>query len=270
MARPIATIQQSIVDAKNADSNLNGLTSPSQVAIWWLWTWIIAAVMFTLETLWDTTSASLTAIAASAIPGTPAWYKMMALQWQSGDAITFDSQNRPVYVPVDISHQVVTQCAVINDGSGGIIIKVAKTVGGALVALSNAELVEFTSYLQEIGFAGVQASCQSLNADNIRVTAQIYYNGQLDEPTLLALIIANIKAYLNSIPFNGTVLTSAVELAILNTPGVNDVLITDIAQRNGIDAYVSFTRQKQTEAGYIVFDTVPPNDPDTTLTMIAQ
>ena len=73
MARSITTIQNEIIAAKTADSNLNSLNSPSAVAIWRLWSRIIAGAIETQEQLWDVFKAELEQIAREAVPGTADW-----------------------------------------------------------------------------------------------------------------------------------------------------------------------------------------------------
>ena len=71
MARTVQQIKQSMIDAKNADANLAGLTSTSQTAKWNLYFFIVAACIAIFEQLQDLFKVDLETIAASSEPSTP-------------------------------------------------------------------------------------------------------------------------------------------------------------------------------------------------------
>lgn len=53
MARTVEQIQNEILKAKETEASLNGLNSTSKVAIWRLWVYITAFVIWTLEKIFD-------------------------------------------------------------------------------------------------------------------------------------------------------------------------------------------------------------------------
>ena len=84
MARTIAQIQQSIIDSKNADATLSALSSSSNVAIWKLWSYIVAVCQWVLENLFDLHKSEVTAIIAAQKPHTLQWYVTKAKAFQYG------------------------------------------------------------------------------------------------------------------------------------------------------------------------------------------
>ena len=53
MARTVSEIQEEILRQKNQEPSLNTLNSNSKVAIWRLWAYITAFVIWTLEKIFD-------------------------------------------------------------------------------------------------------------------------------------------------------------------------------------------------------------------------
>ena len=169
MARTIAVIQTEIIAAKDADANLAGLTSTSQVAIWRLWTFIVAASIHYHETLWDLFKVDLEAIAASARVGSSAWLHDQVLRFQ------YDATEPQIvqvvdfvatYNPIDESKRIVSRSAVKQQTNRRVVVKAAKDDGsGGLEALSTDELSALRSYIKEIQFAGTSVGVTSLEAD---------------------------------------------------------------------------------------------------------
>jgi hypothetical protein len=82
MARTIQEIQYEIILAVQSEPSLSGLTSVSAVAIWKLWTRVVAASLETEEQLNDLFRAELEQIARDAVPGTAEWLQKRVLEFQ--------------------------------------------------------------------------------------------------------------------------------------------------------------------------------------------
>src|SRR5690348_4720476 len=109
MARTISQIQQALLDQVAADSTLSSLlTSTSNVAIWRLWTYVVAFCQWTIETLFDQHVAEVTNIIATQKPHTLQWYVTMAKQFQYGDSLVADSD---IYAVLDPSKQIISYAA---------------------------------------------------------------------------------------------------------------------------------------------------------------
>src|SRR6185437_7509442 len=112
MARTISQIQQSIIDAKNADPVLSLLlTSTSNVAIWTLWTYIVAVCQWTSENLFDQHVAEVNNIIATMKPHTLQWYVTMAKAFQFGYSLPADNDT---YDNTGIDPSVITASQVVN------------------------------------------------------------------------------------------------------------------------------------------------------------
>lgn len=231
-------------EAKAANSNLSGLTSTSQTAVWRLWVYIVAACVNILEQLQDLFRSEMEAISLGARPGTPQWVQNKTLNFQYSATIpqvveVVDSEL--VYPTEDDALKIVTRCSVITTANGLVSIKVAKATSGSdttPIALAALEKTALESYWATIGFAGINYSIINLDADLIGVTADIYYDGQYSA-TIQADAIAALNNYLASIPFDGYVSVLAIEDALQNVDGIADVKINTISGRAATTVYAS-------------------------------
>lgn len=195
MARTIAEIQAEMVATKEADSNLDGLTSTSQTAIWNLIFFICAAAIKFIEDLFDVFSEDIEDRKLEIPVGGLKWYASESLLYQFGDELQFLSEfvnadgvtvtligDTLVYNPVEPDNRVVDLSAadIVN---GILIIKVAKVTSGVAEPLSTAELAGFTQYWLEKRFAGTSISIVSQDPDLLKAEYLITYDPQLLSPT---------------------------------------------------------------------------------------
>ena len=246
MARTIEQIQQSIIDAKNADATLAGLNSTSRVAIWLLWTWVIATAMWVQENLFDAHKSEVQQIIASQKPHRLQWYVTMARQFQYGYA----------------SAQIVAFAAAV-EVLPFVRIKVAKLAGGVLAQLAAGELTAFTNYMNRVKDAGVPLQCTSAAGDSLRVGLQVFYDplildatgrrldGSNDTPVLLA-----INNYIDALPFNGVFILNGLIAAIGAVEGVSIGDVLYCAAAYGALPYSLIAAAYTPDAGYLVVDTV--------------
>lgn len=242
MARSIDTIQQQIIESKEADPVLNvRLTSTSKRAIWRLWSFITAVAINILEQAIDVMVAVTEAMVAAAAPGTPTWVQAQVFKFQYSSSTPQVVQLinlAPVYPVVDTSLRIITRCSVTTDVNNTVTIKVAK--GEPPVALASGELDALQSYIDVMGVAGVSYNVVSLAADRLMVAADVYYTG-LYAAVIQADVIAAIDAYLAGIPFNGRIKVSDLEIAIRDVTGVEDVVLKNVVARAAATAYGSGT-----------------------------
>lgn len=281
MARKISVIQDQIIASKDAEAALASLNSPSQVAIWRVWTFIQAVAINLMEQVIDIYVAFIESKIAKAGAGTLPWIRDRILEFQAGDNVTY-SDGVISYPTVDATKQIITRCSVTQDTNRTIKVKVAKSEPPA--ALSGPELLELTYYGRQIQFAGTQMNFVSETADKLYVLGEVFYDGQF-ATSIESEVIAALDAYCSSLSsatnFNGTVLASAIETAILQVPGVKDVNISQIAARPSGTAFASRTiiydlptginiKMYETFAGYIVQETDPGHTFADSLTFTAQ
>ena len=280
MARSITTIQNEIIAAKTADSNLNSLNSPSAVAIWRLWSRIIAGAIETQEQLWDVFKAELEQIAREAVPGTADWLQKRVLEFQysaTNPQVISVIDGKATYSTIDASLRIVTRAAVVEQVNNRVLVKVAKDDGsGGLTPLAAQEVSALVSYLDAIGFVGIAIDTSSLFADRLKFQGTIFYNGQYVEATVKAAVITAIKAYLSSISiteFDGTIvreeLINAIQ-AVTGVTGVDTLNVVLTARPSSIPltgAVVTVQRTYITAAGYIIQEDTARSTFNDTITM---
>lgn len=280
MARSIDDIQQEIIDAKDADATLSGLTSPSAVSIWRLWSRIVAGAIETQEQLWDAFKAELEQIAREAVPGTADWLQKRVLEFQysatSPQVITV-IDGKATYPTIDPALRIITRAAVVEQVDNRVLVKVAKDDGGGgLTPLDSSELLALRSYLDAIGFVGIAIDTSSLFADRLRFEGQIYFDGQYVEATVKAAVIVAVESYLSSVSvinFDGIIVREQIIDAIQAVEGVTGVdtlNVSLIARPSSVPltgAVVNVDRSYLTAAGYIIQEDTPGNTFDDTITM---
>jgi hypothetical protein len=279
MARTVAQIKQSMLDAKNADPTLSALTSTSQTAKWNLYYFIVASCIAIFEQLQDLFKTDLEAIASTAAPSTPQWTRNKVLKYQKGDVAQLNTTTFTIEYPtINTANQILTRCAVITAPNRTVLIKVAKS--DPPVPVSVGELAELQSYIETFNPAGIAFTLINENSDKMEVAATIYYNGQYSA-VISTNVVAALNNYMATLPFNGVISTQAVVDAIQAVEGVNSVSLTRILVRKhtvaygaGVTLYNLSTGvdsvQYQTYAGYVVQETTATHTFADTLTYIVQ
>ncbi len=201
MASTLQEIKTQIVAAKNANVTLAGLNSPSLTAIWLLWIDIIAETLLVQQQLQDAFVAEVEAKIALATWGTTVWFVGIAKKFQYGDAVEQLPDNQP-YSIIDVGKQIVTLASMTE--SGNILnMKVAKGTPASPTALSPAEIVAFTIYINKMKGAGTLVNVISLPADQLRLTATIEYDGQYLLSDIQTRVQTAVENFLFAIPFDG-------------------------------------------------------------------
>jgi hypothetical protein len=270
MARKLSEIIAIIDAQKAAEASLAGV-SISAGSIYTVIKYIVAYAHLSLELLMDMFTADLDQRAAQAIPGTAKWYADRVLEWQYGDALTV-VDGKAVYAVIDLTKRIVTHVAITEVG-GKVLIKVAKTSGGLLVKLTSAEMIALASYINDIKFAGTQTQIVSIDADIVKMTAVIYYDGEKLLTDVKALVEPALKIFLQTIYFDGTYNINKQRDALEAVQFVNDVDIQSVQIRPASGAYATVTRIYKPQSGYFkvnaIVDSAPGAD-DTLITYIPQ
>ena len=260
--RSIAVIQaQLIAKASNYPLLAPILPNSSKVSKWTNWTYIIAFCINSLEQIWAILQSDIENTVLIAAPETVQWIQAKSKLFQYNasvpQVVQINADYSISYPIINPQYQIVTQCAVIANGLGGLIIKVATGVPGSLAAIGSTQLTAFTSYLNEILGADITFSAISKNADVLAITANIYFNGQFNG-SITGDMNNAINNYLASIPFNGIVKVSDLMNAMRSVAGCTDVLLTTVSATpdgggttNLVSAQQVQAPEYQTYAGYI-------------------
>jgi hypothetical protein len=278
MARSINTIQAQIIASVQADKNLydptatdptqRGLTSTSQVAIWNLWTYVVAVAISLWEQLMDIFIAEVEANVALSAPGTPQWIQQQCFlfQWSatSPQIIQFDTTNfNPYYPLVNEALRIVTQAAVQTTPNKIALIKVAANSA----PLTTPQYDALTSYLDFLNFAGIYFELRSVDADFIMLGYDLYYDGQYSGSIVndTTAAINNFLSSSNFNNFNGKTYLSKIEDVLQAVPGMVDVVAKQVEVRPAsiiaanatimVNAGATLLRFYQPYAGYMVVDT---------------
>lgn len=284
MARTLTVIQNEIKTAVRTYPSLDLFLFPedggSRVSVFNVITYIVAASVFTFETMLDITKSEIQTIADSAPSGNAKWVQRQILNFQYSDVITF-TDFVPGYAVEDDELKIITRCSVKQLASGFLAIKVAKGVAPSLSPLSAPELAALkdyyfgTSTTQGIGFAGVRTTFVNLEADRMRVEGTVYYLGQYVKDDVKADVITAIDDFFATFAdtaFDGTVFMIKLVDAIQAVPGVSRVVLSDIKARQESTVIASATTidlqgYYTTVAGYIISEDTAGNTLDDTLTM---
>ncbi len=261
MARSIAEIQSGIVTSVQSDTVLGPLlTSTSGTAIWYLWTYIVAACQWTLENLFDTHKNEVAGIIATQKPHSLQWYVSMAKAFQYGIALPPDSDVYAIVPPVDPTVLIISNAAAV-ELVNLLRIKVAKLVSGSLSPLSSGELTAFTAYMAKIKDAGVRLQCTSGNADNLQLALNIFYDplilnadGSRVDGTETTPILDAMNAFLDNPPFNGVFMLNSMIAALQAIPGVIIGQPVTVQANYGATPYLPITTQYVPDAGYMKLD----------------
>jgi hypothetical protein len=257
---------------------LDKLSSTSRVAIWVLMFYVVAKAINTFEQLMDVFRAEIDETIANNVYGTERWWVTWLKLFQYGDTLTFVN-DQPGYATVTPANRIITAAACVPGSNGAITLKTAKTSGGALVALSGAEVTAAQAYVNLITPAGVYPTVTTADADELKLTATVYVDPQvinLADGSLLSdssvyPVEDAINAYLSTfsnVNFNGQINLSHVKDAVQAVAGVNDFVIST-AEVDAGSGYTPIGRLYQCSSGYIIEGTGAGNAFSDTFTYIA-
>ncbi len=207
MSRTIAEIQTEILDEKDRQSVLAGLTNESKTAIWRLWTYIVATAIWIHEQIVERN-------ARISRPHTLDWYRSQALDFIDGQPLIFrdgffefDTEGLSESEIEDL--KIVKHCAVseidletiinpegdltlnteINQNSnsvqllsdyfhnqvGVVFMKVAKNEGeNNIVPLDAEEQARLREFIRRIKDAGNQIQISSIPGDKLKLDLRVY------------------------------------------------------------------------------------------------
>ena len=280
MARTIQEIQDEIILAVQNEPALDGITSSSAVAIWKLWTRIVAASLETEEQLNDLFRLELEQIARDAVPGTAEWLQKRVLEFQYdllNPQVVQVIDGRVSYPVINEALRIIARAAVKEQSNGRVLVKVAKEVATVLTPLTVVEKDALSGYLSDIGFVGIPIDVTSQQPDRLRVeNLTVYYFRQYNPTAVKSEVISAIDNYLESISsnnFNGVVVRSAIVDAIQLVEGVALVgdAIADFYIRDFstvAPAGLLLTNQREIAAGYAISEDTATYTLNDTITMV--
>lgn len=253
-------------DNDNYTNLLSDLKNGSKVAVWRLWAYITAIILFTQENLWVKYRDELRVLAQRTNVGTREWYREQVLNFQFGYSLIYNTDFlRYEYGVIDEAAKIIKHVAVEVIG-GSLLIKTAKELDGERTPLGTAELVALNAFVNQIYLPGDNVTVISFNADVMRIELNVFYNplvldsdgSLLLDPSSYPVQIA-IENYLKTLDFNGAF--NAVKLVdeIQKVEGVAYPVITDIQAKYGSASYAPVNTVYNSIAGYIKHDDTAGN-----------
>ena len=261
MAQQISDIQNEMLAEMANHPELAPLNSTSNTSIWRLWMFITATIIYYFETVMDLFKADVQTLLNNNIYGTNIWWLTQLYNFQFGDTLAFIN-NVFQYAIIDATKQIV-KFASITTINSVLQIKVAGSNGGSPSALTQTQLNGVISYCNQIQPAGIRFAVQSLSADSLNLTANIYYDASADLAVIQPAVEAAINNFLtakNTTNFNGVLYINSLIDAIQAVQGLvgNKVDIANIAAKNGTNPYVQFSSSYQPQSGYFIIDPAFP------------
>ncbi|WP_163444994.1 nucleotidyltransferase [Flavobacterium columnare] len=238
MARTEKEIHDQILNELYTSSVLDIQAPLSSASLFYRFTRINAAVIQTFEKLMDTHKTQIDTAIYEYKPGTPRWYRNMALAFQFGfkllqDDDQFDNSGA---TPEDIEASKIVKYCSVKEGleSSKVILKVAGEQGDNLRKLTNDEITSFTAYMKEVSYAGVKLLIINNPADKIQLKMDVYI-----DPLLIDGNGTNIRTgaktvekalgnYLKNLPFDGELVVNDLIATLRKVEGVVNVNITTI------------------------------------------
>ena len=245
MARTIEQINNEIIKAKESEPALAGLTSTSKVAIWRLWAYITAFVIWTLEKIFDEHKKEVSEALSEQKPHTARWYRNKALAFQYGfdlrsETDLFDNTGKS---KEEIENSKIIKYSAVTEveTESRLIVKIATEQSGELQPISQGQKASFDAYINEIRDAGVRITTINYLPDILKLQMKIYRdplvlneNGQSiltgEKPVEKA-----IKEYFKKLPFNGELVLAHLVDSLQQVEGVKIPHII-LAESKWIDA----------------------------------
>lgn len=229
----------------------------SKVSIESILFYIVAAVLWTHEAIFEQHKAEVEQLLANLKPHSLAWYRNLALAFRNGYDLLPDSDKYPANAIADANAALVKYAAVSRRGNI-LYLKVAKGTSGQRDKLTPEELVSFTEYIHRTMDAGVNIIIISREADHLTLTIDVYYNplvldgdgkrldGNGDTPLQDA-----ITNYLQNLPFDGAFSITGLTDALQLVEGVEVPRVTSAQAKWGDYDWQNIVNQYTPEAGWL-------------------
>lgn len=235
MSRTIKDIYNAAVTERNKRLELSEFKSDSKMSVMNGILWVVAAVIYSFETLLDVFAVDITEAINGRINGTPNYYANALLQYQQGDELIVREDGLAFgYAAVDETKRIITQVSYVESTDdqnidSKLILKVATGTKGNLEAIPVEELVPINAYIGKLKFAGTRVEVISTKGDVLIPRLTVFYDGAIPESEMYDAIEAQLKEYVMNIEFDAAVYVSRLTDAIRKAEHVTDVFIDESA-----------------------------------------
>ena len=235
MSRTIKDIYNAAVTERNKRLELSEFKSDSKMSVMNGILWVVAAVIYSFETLLDVFAVDITEAINGRINGTPNYYANALLQYQQGDELIVREDGLAFgYAAVDETKRIITQVSYVESTDdqnidSKLILKVATGAKGNLEAIPAEELVPINAYIGKLKFAGTRVEVISTKGDVLIPRLTVFYDGAIPESEMYDAIEVQLKEYVMNIEFDAAVYVSRLTDAIRKAEHVTDVFIDESA-----------------------------------------
>ena len=235
MSRTIKDIYNVAVTERNKRLELTEFKSDSKMSVMNGILWVVAAVIYSFETLLDVFTVDITEAINGRINGTPNYYANALLQYQQGDELIVREDGLAFgYAAVDETKRIITQVSYVESTDdqnidSKLILKIATGTKGNLEAISPEELVPINAYIGKIKFAGTRVEVISTKGDVLIPRLTVFYDGAIPESEMYDAIEAQLKEYVMNIEFDAAVYVSRLMDAIRKAEHITDVYVDETA-----------------------------------------
>ena len=247
-----------IENEKQVQSALVGITSTSKVSVWATLKYVFASLFEIYNGQAARWQSEIEALVATRRWATVGWYVEMARKYQHGDMLVINADATYSYATTDTTKQVIAQAA-IDVVDRELRLKVAGLSGGELAKVPDEVMLSFKPYIEQIKRPGTIVRYTNADADLLRISLKIWFDGELIEATLLTAIKTAVKTYLKSVVFNGQFSVTKLIDHLQAVAGVNEVQWVSgsgrSAEQNIADA-TPITARYRSASGWFKIDTI--------------
>lgn len=235
MSRTIKDIYNEAVQERNKRLELSEFNSDSKMSVMNGILWVVAAMIYSFETLLDVFAVDITEAINGRINGTPNYYANALLQYQQGDELIVREDGLAFgYAAIDETKRIITQVSYVESTDdqnidSKLILKVATGTKGNLEAIPAEELIPINAYIGKIKFAGTRIEVISTKGDVLIPRLTVFYDGAIPESEMYDAIEAQLKEYVMNIEFDAAVYVSRLMDAIRKAEHITDVYIDESA-----------------------------------------
>jgi hypothetical protein len=259
----INDIKQQILTEAQSQASLSGLTSTSKAAIYNIWAYVVAVVIWLLYEFFDEFKIDMSQMIREQKRYSRLWFRGKALEYRHGQDLPAFSDEYDTEVD-ETTNLPVTRAAVEElelNLRKHLFIKVA-TGEDELSPVSDLVKTGLEQYFGRIKPAGTKIVIFSDVADELKLNLKFFYNplvldatgaridGSDDEPVQNA-----IRSFLKDLPFNGELRLTALVDLLQNIEGCADreVYINEASYRYGtLTSFQPISSNYYSNAGYMV------------------
>lgn len=235
MSRTIQEIYKEAVLERDKRLELSEFKSDSKLSVMNGILWVVAAVIYSFETLLDVFSVDISTAINNRINGTPNYYAQALLKYQEGDELKMRDDGLAFgYEVVDQTKCLITQVSYSESTDdvnldNKLILKVAKGKKGNLSELTESELIPVQAYINKLKFAGTRIEVISTKGDVLIPRLTVYYDGSIPESEMYDALDFNLKKFITSIDFDAMIYVSKLMDTLQRVNHVVDVYIDEEA-----------------------------------------